>query len=358
MLDAALTCALLAVLGWMAVWKNTPRSGPFSFDKDLTTYLKGFCAVIVVLTHVPAAFVNPVQKTVHSFGTVAVTLFFLISAYGMSFSAAKNPQGYLAHFWRNRLANLLVPWLLVRLCWVAYAACIGKLHGAESLARWLFRFPLYVQILLQFCLLFYVVMLSRAKGWLGQRAALAVLAAVVSASAVFLYLHPCPAFLGISVSGWPSQRMGLVWGLLLFGFFPAVAAWMDEHHTRKTLLAGILAAGLGIAYLAFKSVWFWGGFVLRVAMSLAIIGFVLLSLRKHRLGNKASDWLGRVSYEVYLSHDLVMAALARFFPAMPSGCFVVLALSLTLLLSTGIHAVASRLVSAIRFRPSPQNLPP
>ena len=139
--------------------------------------------------------------------------------------------------------------------------------------------------------------------------------------------------------------------MLLFYGFPRIVAWAELQRGRKTILAGLLAAGLGIAYLAFKSAWFWGGFLLRTAMGLAIIVFVLLAIQKHRLGNAATDWLGRISYEVYLSHDLTMSVLKHHFPGLGSGLFILLSLLLTLLYSSCIHALASRLVAGIRSVP-------
>lgn len=347
--DMMLTAGVLAVLGWLAVWKSVPDAGPFSFDKERTNYLKGFCALVVVLTHVPAAYGNPVQKAVHSFGFVAVTLFFLISAYGMSFGAERNPAHYLAHFWRNRLASLLVPWFLVRICGAVYAVGAGDCSGAGGFFRVLFRFPLYVSVLLEYCLLFYVVMQCRERGWLGARAALVVQVLVISLSSLLFYVFADS--LPLRVAGWSCERMGLVWGVLLFHGFAPIASWMASHRRGKTAVAGMLAAGLGIAYLLFKPVWFWGGFLLRLILGLSILVFVFLAIQQRRLGNGATRWLGDVSYEVYLVHGLTQTVLVRYFPGLSSGWFVVSWLTLALVCGTGIHALSSRLVPRIRAAP-------
>lgn len=74
------------------------------FGKDYTTELKGLCCLIVIYVHVPVAYRNPIQDAIGSFAYICVTLFFLISAYGMMLSAERKEE-YLRHFWRNRLGR-------------------------------------------------------------------------------------------------------------------------------------------------------------------------------------------------------------------------------------------------------------
>lgn len=91
--------------------KNTGNQDTF-MNKDFTMVLKGACCIIVILVHVPLLYSNKLQDGIGSFGYVCVTLFFLVSAYGMNYSITKK-QDYLKHFWRNRLAALLIPQLIL-----------------------------------------------------------------------------------------------------------------------------------------------------------------------------------------------------------------------------------------------------
>ena len=100
-LDLILTFLLIAVLFASVLWKSVPKEGPFSFDKNFTGVLKGVSAIVVVFVHVPELYHNAAQRMVMSFGFVAVTVFFMISAYGMQFSANRSPDKYLSHFWRE-----------------------------------------------------------------------------------------------------------------------------------------------------------------------------------------------------------------------------------------------------------------
>lgn len=151
-------------------------------------------------------------------------------------------------------------------------------------------------------------------------------------------------------NGWPCERWGLVWGMLLFLFWKRIATGMDSHRRPKTLVAGMLSAAMGIAYLSFKTVPFWGDYLLKTALGLVIIGFVFLMVQNRKLGNGVTDWLGRISYEIYLSHGLAAVILVHWFPHLSSGPFIVSCLGVTLAISTGIHAVGSRMVARLRIR--------
>lgn len=83
-------------------------------SKEQTTILKGLCCIIVVFVHIPAAYSNKVQDLIGSFAYIAVTLYFLFSAYGLRYSF-ENKHNYGQHFIRNRIVVLLIPFIFVLL---------------------------------------------------------------------------------------------------------------------------------------------------------------------------------------------------------------------------------------------------
>lgn len=112
------------------VTKSTMRGN--LFDKSYTRVLKGACCIIVILVHVPVTHGNKLQDAIGSFGYVAVTIFFMISAYGMYFSKQKKTD-YLRHFWRNRLSSLLIPMLLINIANFLYDVFRGGIASRQLL---------------------------------------------------------------------------------------------------------------------------------------------------------------------------------------------------------------------------------
>ena len=106
---------LLAPLVWGGnSWLSSkPGNGHF-FSKDYTTVLKGLCCLIVIYVHVKEPHGNILQNAIGSFAYVCVTLFFMVSSYGMMVSI-EHKRDYLQHFWRNRLLALLIPMILINI---------------------------------------------------------------------------------------------------------------------------------------------------------------------------------------------------------------------------------------------------
>ncbi|MCD7710638.1 MAG: acyltransferase family protein [Porphyromonadaceae bacterium] len=306
-------------------------------NKDYTKVLKGACCIIVILVHIPLQYQNKLQDGIGSFAYICVTLFFLISAYGMKLSEEAKPD-YINHFWRNRLAALLIPVALINVCVCMYQCLIlfNNWGGVKSLLR----VNDYVIVLLQYCLWFYLVSLGRKL--YGERIlnALLIIGIVVSSAVMYFFFDK---------TGWCYERWGLLWGLLLYLNLPLIKKYVAPNY-RKIIVLGVIALTLGVAYLKFKPVFFWGEYLLKIVLGIAIIALVFTLSSKRIWGNKAIFFLGDISYEVYLSHGFIMALLAHFCPQLSSGLFVLSTVIGTIVFSTAIHAVGKPLVSLCRHR--------
>lgn len=94
----------------------------------------------------------------------------------------------------------------------------------------------------------------------------------------------------------------------------------------KAAIICITAALLGVLYLKFKTIPVLGDYLLKIALGLAILLFLLFLNTKISIGNKALNFLGGISYEMYLSHTMVISLIQRLCPELTSGVFIWLAL--------------------------------
>lgn len=334
---------LLAPLlgGAKALIGNKLSNGDF-FSKDYTTILKGLCCLIVIYVHIPVNNGNQLQDAISSFGYVAVTIFFLVSAYGMLLSSEKKPN-YLKHFWRNRLISLLIPVLFVNVTVFIFTSIRGLL-----LWQSLYEINGYVFVLLQFCVLFYIVEWMKRK-WFVNNWMLGdgLLIAGIVMSSFYLYIF---TYTNISSkSGWCFERMGLIWGILLYRYFDRIKKWMDNHRLIKSLILCVICSLVGVAYLKYKFVWLWGAFILKIALGFMIILFLFTVTSNRRFNNRISLWLGNISYEVYLCHGLVIDTLAYYCNGLDSGWFILFTVTLTLILSALIHTIDKPIVKVLRY---------
>ena len=315
----------------------------FFFSINYTTTLKGICAIVIILVHTPQKFQNPLQDAIGSFAYVAVTLFFLISAYGMQLSVERK-ENYLHNFWRNRLVSLLIPCFLINVVKFLYDSLFLKNVHVSSL----WEINGYVKVLLEYCVLFYAVMFLKKKGlFKSYQIVYTLLIVGVVLSSLYLYLNNNDHIISAQL-GWCYERLGLVWGLILYSSFPSLQKWFNNNNVLKSICFVLLSGLLGLLYLNFKTEWFWGEYLLKIVLGLSIIILLFLLSQKKVYYNRISEFLGNVSYEIYLSHGFMMGVVAYFFPNMNSGLFLIFTILLTILFSYFIHAIGKRLVLRLR----------
>ena len=313
------------------------------FSKDYTTVLKGLCSLIVIYVHVREPFCNTLQDAIGSFAYVCVTLFFLVSSYGMMLSVERKKE-YLRYFWRNRLIALLIPAFLINV--VSFG--LGFINRGTNTISILFFLNEYVAVLLQWCLWFYIVMWCK-KRWFPKKKILTdwilITGVIISSLCIYLFVNGE----NYALTGWCFERMGLAWGVLLYRYFNTIVDWMDEHRLIKVIILTLLGLILGIAYLKYKPVYFWGEYLLKIILGVTLIALLFSATSNRQFNDKISLWLGNVSYEVYLSHGIVMSSLALWLPtSIDSGLFILMTVIVTLILSTIVHSIGKRIVNKLR----------
>lgn len=141
----------------------------------------------------------------------------------------------------------------------------------------------------------------------------------------------------ITGTTWCPEIYGFIWGIILSNVKDKFAGWMNKKWLVKVIAFCILAGILGIAYLKLKPVVFFGDYVLKIILGLAIIVFMLAANTRIEIGNKVSLFLGSISYEVYLLHGIVFALISYFAPEIISGLFIVTSIVVTVVLAVLIH---------------------
>ena len=159
-MSIAITALLLVTVAALFLYGvKADREGTFFMSKDFTTTMKGLAAIVVVFVHFPTEYQNKLQDLVGSFAYVAVTVFFLFSAYGMLLSVDRNER-YLKTFWINRIAGLVVPNWMVNF---ALAAIIFLFASKSVEMDNVFQLNTYVWVLLGYCVVFYLVELMSKR---------------------------------------------------------------------------------------------------------------------------------------------------------------------------------------------------
>ena len=318
------------------------HNGEF-FNKQYTDVIKGLCCLVVIYVHVKPECGNLMQDAIGSFAYVCVTFFFLVSAYGM-LRGLDRGLNYLKYFWRNRLVSLLIPCFCVNI--VVYL--LSLILNVKTDITLLYFIDEYVVILLQWCAWFYIIEWCRTRWFADKKdAALLILIVGVVVSSLCYYFF---AFAKQDPNaGWCFERMGLVWGVLLYRYYERFVLWMGDSRKTKIIALTVIGGVLGICYLKYKMVYFWGAYLLKIVLGFALLLLLFTATSNRRFGDVVSNWLGSISYEVYLSHRMILGFMALMLPVgFNSGVFIFLAVIMILLLSTGIHAIDKPIVKWFR----------
>ena len=335
-MDLLLTSVLLAALLCCVIYKAKvhPSGNDAFFDKENSIAFRGIWCIIVILVHIPAQYRNALQDIAGSFAYIGVTFYFMASGYGLSLGVMRN-GGLQKGFWRKRLPKLLLSQLLVNLCAaVLFWALLGDAPTILSVlwvARWL-----------RWLLACYVVFWVAHKLCKNTAFAHSIIGIGVLILSIGQYVLKNAGILNETI--WPTEIFGFLWGILLAN----LAAKFQNFSRQKWLLkAGIFCISaliLGVLYLKFKPVPVWGDYLLKTLLGLAILVFMLLLNTKISIGNKALNFLGGISYEMYLSHTVIISLIQRLCPELISGVFIWLVLIGSFALSVLIWYVSRLLL--------------
>ena len=311
------------------------------FDLHNTKAMRGFWCIVIMMVHVPMAYTNKIQDVIGSFAYIGVTFFFMTSSYGLKLSIDKQP-GKIKHFWRDRLPKLLIiSWVVNIFVTIAFIV-----SGLYTLSLMTIVNILYINkwvVWLIICYFFFwitkLIMGNKNTGNF-------VVCGLVAVFSMTMYYLVTTGKHGTLT--WHTECYGFIWGILL----ACVDNWFYNYHKEKWLvklgISCVIALILGGAYLQFKHVVIAGDYILKIALGFAILLFILIANVKLSFGNSINQFIGEISFEVYLIHGQVYKLLNYGSSGeLSSGVFIVISIIITLVCAYITHFIASYLIKQI-----------
>jgi peptidoglycan/LPS O-acetylase OafA/YrhL len=308
------------------------------FDMDNTKAMRGFWCLIVILVHIPTAYQNKIQDMIGSFAYIGVTFFFMTSAYGLSVGISKKINS-TERFWTSRLPKLILP------NWISNVVIILLdmilLAGSSRLGS-----PLQINVWVRWLLVCYVAF------WIGYRfkwkekLRRPIVCVVVIAFSLLLYILKLIGI--VQTTTWCTESIGFVWGIVLFANYDSIKKLSCQKWILKVSVACLSSLVLGVSYLSFKHIVFWGDYILKILLGVAILAFILLLNEKIQIGNKISYFLGSISFEMYLMHCFVFEIVEKVLPNINSSCFIILSIITTVILATIVHIICDKLLKLLK----------
>ncbi len=298
------------------------------FGISSTTAMRGICCLIIILVHIPESYQNPVQDMISSFGYIGVTFFFMTSGYGLKLGII-NKRELKHRFWKRRLPKLIIPYIIAMLIYLLIS--IGNNEGIN----WYIFYSVGGWVLwLIICYLIFWTIYS--FNLFGRYKDIAI--------SVIIILFSTTMFLvgdDIGFTTWTTEIYGFIWGILLINNKHRFVEYALEKWSIKTAISCLIAAVFGVMYLKLKPIYFIGSYVLKIALGIAILTFVLVLTSRIYFGNKIVLYIGGISYEVFLCYGIAIKVMETLMPGIQSGMFIALVMIFTIAVATIVHYFAN-----------------
>lgn len=274
------------------------------FGKEVSCKLKGITAVFVVLFHLVFSITDmPIYNMLfHDVGYLCVGIFFFISGYGIALKL-NTDRTYLEIYVKEKIPKLLVPYLeIFFIYWIAFKIMrtpdmsvkrvLLSLINGHSIVE--YSWYVYAVILFDLCLcLIYKI---KNKGKVGI--------------VIFLLLLYWIVIYSLHVGDhWIRSCSTYVFGILC-ACYPYVTVWLFKHRKIAVILctAELFCRMIGILPISSQK---GGGYPIHILLSwLDCICLVIIIIISNRISKRNKGvlliGLGKISYELYLIHGLVI----------------------------------------------------
>lgn len=334
---------IIIIIFALMLFRTAPVKPISDFNQETlspaaSSSLKGILCVLIVLCHESTLVHDSlVLKPFLYFGFLGVAGFFFLSGYGI-FISYGNKENYLEGFAKRRFIKVFFPWFAAFLIYAAYAAInknpykLGQLIINVKTGNTFMSNAWYVVAIAVFYIAFYLC----AKCIKSKTAVLLALSAIITAAAFALALAGYDKYWYSSLS---ALIVGMLWGLKrerLLEYFKS--KWL-----LKTILTGGIFAVCLFVHLSLKHFLPEGNYLEYIKaffneIAGAAFAFLipLLSM-KARNTNRLTDWLGKLSYEIYLMHGLFILIFTRSIIIENSALLTVSVLGCTIAAAAAIH---------------------
>lgn len=318
------TWIFFVVIGLIAVFGvKIKKPGQWHDDfmsLDSSKAILGICSVLIVLHHVSQGLAAQAGALhcLENIGVGFVGIFFLFSGYGL-FKSKMNKENYLKGFLKKRMPTILIPFYVMTLIFFGYSLIMGaKYEGKElfySLTGWtlLNSHAWYIVEIALFYLVFFLLFRFIKKDGI----ALAIMTVFVAGVTVgsLLLGHGEYWFQG---EWWFNTSLVFVLGMLFAKFEKPLVAFLKKFYYLVLAIAVVLEVVLYKATMhALETYSYWSEtdflpaygdkfrcLSVQLPMVIVFVLIVLLVSMKIKFKNKVMDFLGKISLEIYLIHNL------------------------------------------------------
>lgn len=349
---------LLLLLGCTLPKKKEWQDEPLGMDS--TKAIKGFATVSIIIHHLCQELMGraDVLAPFSEFGVLFVGIFFFFSGYGL-YTSLKTKEDYLKGFLKKRLTTILVPYFVCILVFIVSAFIRGRLFSPFGLLKALTGWDMLnqhtwyiVEITILYVAFFIIYKLIKNRN--AATVVMTVFVLIMMAGSLLLghgENQACDRW--FQGEWWYNATLLFIFGIIVSQNADALRKFARKFYSVLLIIFGWLT--VGFYFLTHNALMRWSYWSetpedpkyldklrclgIQLPWILFFVCFVLLVMMKVKFGNPILKFLGSISLELYLVHNLfVMGLKDNSIASIPSASMYIV---LTVLLSIGLAAVVS-----------------
>jgi len=371
--------ALLLLLGSKLSKLHEWQEDPLSYDH--AKKIQGFAAVAIIVHHLSQELAEQADAIgiFENMGVLFVGIFFFFSGYGL-YTRLTTKKDYLKGFLKRRLVQVLIPFYICILVFTLAAFICGKKCSPLELLAVLSGWSLInanmwyiIEIAILYLAFFLIYRLIK-----NRTAATAVMALFVIAmmTGSFLLAHGEDMSCSYWFQGewWYNSSFLFVIGILFAKHAGVLLKIARKGYAVLLPVFAVLTVlfGLQTVYMI-KTYSYWSEIPgkdpayldkirclsFELPWIIFFVCFVLLVMLKVRFGNPVLKFLGSISLELYLIHNLFITGLhnGTVFTVKSNGIYIVLTILMSIGLATVISGVDKYLIELITGKKRDASLP-
>ena len=292
-----------------------PRADVDYLSNKSTKSLKGLLAILIIFHHVSQKITTGENFSNFEYmGRYIVALFFFLSGYGLYFQYSNNST-YMENFLRKRLVRIFIPFFIFIVIYVIYRETLGEVVNVDFfLSFWRDHSNIiyngwFINSIIILYVIFYVSFKMKGSKIAIFKLVFFILVyifwKVYRSHGDWEYVSIMAFLLGVV---WMKHR-NLIDKFIEKNYFVCLVSFsilMYVFHHYEAIMKNI---GITNKYVYY-------GIVGNLCTMIFVVYYLLLT-NKLNFSNKYLDFLGDISFEIYMIHGLVMHYLGKFFVSSP-----------------------------------------
>ena len=288
-----------------------PRTDVDYLSNKSTKSLKGLLALLIIFHHISQKITTGENFSNFEYmGRYIVALFFFLSGYGLYFQYSNNAT-YMKNFLRKRLVRIFIPFYVFIVIYVIYRATLGEVINVDFfISFWkdhnnIIYNGWFVNSIIVLYVIFYVSFKNKD-----------------SKIAIFKLV-----FLTLVYIFWKAYQDHGDWEYVSIMAFLLGVFWMkyrvsiDKFIEKNYFIFLVSFSILMYVFRHYEDImkdigitnrYVYYGIVGNLCTMVFVVYFLLLT-NKLNFSNKYLDFLGGISFEIYMIHGLVMHYFGKFF---------------------------------------------